>query len=87
MYAPPPGYGLGMLHDRFLGAAQRVLDGDDSIRAANELEGVVLDDYPGDERFEDLAEVLALYAPGQGGPYTEAPHVRDVIRRTIAALR
>jgi hypothetical protein len=36
------------------------LDGDGSIPAANELEGVVLDDYPGDERFDDLAEVVTL---------------------------
>lgn len=61
-----------MYHERFLAVAQRVLDGDDSIRAANELEGVALDDYPGDERFEDLVDVLALYAPGQGTPYSEA---------------
>jgi hypothetical protein len=75
-----------MYHERFLAAAQRVLDGDDSIRAANELEGVVLDDYPGDERFHDLVEVLALYAPGQGSPYSEAQQVREVIRATIADL-
>ena len=75
-----------MNHERFLAAAQRVLDGDDSIRAANALEGVVLDDYPGDERFDDLGEVLALYAPGQGTPYTDASQVRQVIRRTIADL-
>jgi hypothetical protein len=56
-------YGLGMYHERFLAAAQRVLDGDDSILAANELEGVVLDDYWGDQRFDDLVEVLALYSP------------------------
>jgi hypothetical protein len=37
-----------MDHERFLATAQRVLDGDDSMRAANE-EGVVLDDSPGDE--------------------------------------
>lgn len=71
-------------HERFLAAAQRVLDGDDSVRAANELEGVVLDDYPGDERFDDLVEVLALYAPHDGSPYTEAEQVREVVRRTIA---
>jgi hypothetical protein len=75
-----------MSHQRFLGAAQRVLDGDDSIRAANELEGVVLDDYPGDERFDDLLEVLALYAPSQGNPYSEADEVHAVIRKTIADL-
>jgi hypothetical protein len=43
-----------MSHERFPTAAQRVLDWDDSIRAANELGGVLLDDYPGDERFDEL---------------------------------
>ena len=33
---------------------------------------VVHDDDPGDERFDELGEVLALYAPGQGIPYSEA---------------
>lgn len=75
-----------MYHERFLVAAQRLLDGDDSIRAANELEGVVLHDYPGDERFDDLVEILALYAPGQRSPYSEAQQVREVIRRTITDL-
>ena len=76
----------GMSHERFLAAAQRVLDGDDSIRAANELEGVVLDDYPGDERFDELGEVLALYAPGQGVPYSGSDEVRAVISKTIASI-
>jgi hypothetical protein len=49
-------YVLGMYHERFLVAAQRVLDGDDTIRAANGLEGILVDDYPGDERFDDLVE-------------------------------
>ena len=83
------GHGLRsgvMHHDRFLAAAQRVLDGDDSIRAANELEGVVLNDYLGDERFDDLGEVLALYAPGLGTPYSDAQQVCETIRRTIADL-
>lgn len=75
-----------MSHERFLAAAQRLLDGDDSIHAANELEGVVLDDYPGDDRFDELGEALALYAPGQGSPYTDAEQVRLVIRQTIARI-
>jgi hypothetical protein len=75
-----------MSHERFLAATQKVLDGDDSIRAANELEGVVLDDYPGDERFDELGEVLALYAPGQGSPYSEADELRTIIRKTIASI-
>lgn len=47
-------------------AAQRVLDGDDSADAVSALEGVLLNEHPGDERFEDLMEALALYAPGMG---------------------
>ncbi len=75
-----------MSHERFLAAAQRVLNGDDSIRAANELEGVVLDDYPGDERFDELGEVLALYAPGQGTPYTDVGELHAAIREAPARL-
>ena len=52
--------------DRLLAAAQRVLDGDDSAHAVSALEGVLLDGYPGDERFDDPLEALALYAPGLG---------------------
>ena len=49
-------------------------------------EGVVLDDYPGDERFDELGEVLALYAPGQGVPYSGSDEVRAVISKTIASI-
>ena len=73
-----------MGHERFVAAAQTVLDGDDSIRAANALEAVVLDDYLDDERFDELGEVLALYAPGQGRPYSDAEELRSVIRQTIS---
>ena len=75
-----------MSHDRFLAAAQRVLDGDDSAQAANELKGVVLDTYPGDERVDDLVEVLDRYTPEEGGPDTVAEEVRTVIRETIARV-
>jgi hypothetical protein len=50
--------------ERFEVAAQRILAGDESVQAARQLEGVLLDDYPGEERFDDLLEALALYAPG-----------------------
>jgi hypothetical protein len=67
-------------------AAQRVLAGDDSGQAAQALEGVLLDDYPRDERFDDLLEALALYAPGQGAPYVEAEALRKAVRETLVAL-
>ena len=79
-------YRLDMYHERFLAATRRILDGDDSTLAANDLEGVLLDDYPSDERFDELAERLALYAPGQGPPYSDATAVRSCIQPTIAAL-
>ena len=75
-----------MFHKRFEAAAQRVLAGDDSVIAANELERIVLDDYAGDERLEELHEALALYAPGQGSPYTGPDELRRAIRDALAAL-
>jgi hypothetical protein len=76
-----------MPHERFHEAAQRVLDGDESIQAASDLEGVVLGDYPGDVRFEDLAYVLSLYSPGHESPYTGVEEVRAAILRTLAIVR
>lgn len=81
-----PGTVHAMGHERFVAAAQTVLDGDDSIRAANALEAVVLDEYLDDERFHELGEVLALYAPGQGRPYSNAEELRSIIRHTIASI-
>ena len=75
-----------MYHERFLAAAHRILEGDDSIRAANELEGVVLDDYPGDERFEELIDVLSLYSPGNGPPYSDSAEVRRIVQDTITSI-
>lgn len=75
-----------MSHERFLAAAERILAGDDSVLAANNLEAVVLDEYLDDDRFEELSEVLALYAPGQGSPYLDVAELRSVIQRTIARI-
>lgn len=75
-----------MFHERFEAAAQRVLAGDESVLAANELERIVVEDYPGDERLEDLHEALALYAPGQGPPYTGPDELRRAVRDALATL-
>jgi hypothetical protein len=72
--------------ERLLAAARRVLDGDDSSNAVSALEGVLLDEYPGDERFEDLLEALALYAPGMGSPYLGRPEIRDAIRQAMEVI-
>ena len=75
-----------MSHERFLAAAQRVLDGDDSIEAANELKEVVLGEHPGDEHYDELIEVLARYESDQDDPGTVTEEVRTVIRETIAKV-
>ena len=74
-----------MFHDRFSAAAERVLS-DDSVEAANALEGVVLDDYPGDERLDDLLEALALYNPSEGLPYVDGQGLRDAVRQALTRL-
>ena len=58
--------------ERLLAPAQRVLNGD-SANAVRDLEGVLLEDYPGDERFGELGGALALYAPGMGRPTSDGP--------------
>jgi hypothetical protein len=75
-----------MSHARFLEAAQRILDGDDSAAAANDLKAVVLDDYPDDEQYDDLVDVLTRYAADQHDPGTVTEEVRTVIRETIARV-
>ena len=75
-----------MFDQRLLVAAQRVLSGDDSANAVGDLEGVLLDDYPGDERFEDLLEACAFYAPGLGSPYIGRAEIRDAVRKALTAI-
>ncbi|GEK17057.1 hypothetical protein [Cellulomonas persica] len=72
---------------RFEAAAQRVLQGDESRQAASLLEGVVLDDYLGDERLEELVYMLSMYAPGAGAPYCGPKELREVVERALSALR
>ena len=72
---------------RFEAAARRVLQGDESRQTANLLEGVVLDDYPGDERLEELLYMLSMYSPGVGAPYCDAKDLREVLERALIALR
>ncbi len=71
---------------RLLAAVSRVMDGDESAMAAQELEAVLLDEYLGDERTSSLQEGLALYAPGSGPPYVDAPELRQLIAEAFQAL-
>ena len=75
-----------MFNERFEVAAQRVLGGDESVAAANDLERAVIDDYPGDERLDDLHDALALYSPGQGSPYVDAESLRRVVHDALRHL-
>ena len=67
----------------FRSAAARILAGDDTKAAANELEGIVIKDYLDEDRADDLLFALAMYAPGEGPEYFEAPELRKVIEQTL----
>ena len=66
-----------------LAAARRVLDGDDSARAAAALEEALHAYHPYEEEFEDLLEVLALYAPSEGSPYSDHRQLCDAIEQSL----
>lgn len=63
-------------------AANAILSGDDSGRAAAALEAALHTYHPYDEDFEDLLEALALYSPGMGSPYTDHGQLCDAIRES-----
>lgn len=75
-----------MSAERFLSAAQRVLDGDESTSAASELASVVRDDHPGDDRFDDLLDLLSQYSPDPGSTSPVPEEVRTVLRETVARV-
>lgn len=71
---------------QFDDAVRRVLDGDDSIRAARELEATTRTEFPGDERVADLLEVLAEYTPEGHGLHCASELLREQIRTTLQEL-
>lgn len=75
-----------MFNDRLIAAAQPILNGDDSMVAAAALEAVLLDDYPDDDRFEDLLETLAAYRPGEGVPYFSYAELLQATRDALVLL-
>lgn len=75
-----------MSPERFLSAAQRVLDGDESADAASELAGVVRADYPDDDRVDDLLDVLSRYSAAPSSTSPVAEEVRTVLRETMARI-
>ena len=77
-----PDYGRQMTDERRSEAARQILDGDDSVRAANALEALLHDTDEG-ERFDDLVEALALYSPLDGPPHTNAEQLRAAIREAL----
>ncbi|WP_454812800.1 hypothetical protein [Paenarthrobacter nitroguajacolicus] len=70
--------------NRFLKAAQRILDGDESKTAAAALESVLLDEHLGAEEMDDLLLVLSLYAPGDGPEYYDGPKLRITLEETLS---
>jgi hypothetical protein len=74
---------MKMLSERFLKVATRILAGDDSMLAAHELEEILVEDYLDEEALDALGEGLALYSPGGGLPYVDAPELRGLIRDAL----
>lgn len=63
-------------------AARRILEGDDSTQAAAALEAALHTYHPYQEEFDDILEVLALYSPLMGSPYTDHRQICDEIRKS-----
>jgi hypothetical protein len=72
--------------DQFDAACRRVLDGDESLRAARDLEAATLAEFGQDERLADLLEALADYRPEGYGLHCAGELLREQIRTTLQEL-
>jgi hypothetical protein len=77
------GDGAMTISDRLQTAAYRILQGDVSVAAAQDLESVLLDEHLDDDRAVGLLEGLALYSPGSGSPHVDAAELRKLIEFTL----
>lgn len=64
-------------------AARVLADGATTKEHVAELETVVSRPLDSDERWMDLAEALAMFAPGSGRPYLGLRELRAAIREAI----
>jgi hypothetical protein len=69
---------------RVRSAAEQILRGDDSVRAANALESAILLDHP--DEFDELVFALSLYSPRQveGPEYFRYEAICAAIRAELA---
>lgn len=75
-----------ILSPRVREAAERILQGDQSTVAAQHLEAAILDEYLGDENFEDLVYALSMYAPLSGAPYYDRVDLVGEITRMLSEV-
>lgn len=68
------------LIDRFLSGA------DTSLRAAHEMEAILLENFTEEDWFDDTSLALAQYAPGGGEHLLDETELADVLKEVKADL-
>ena len=74
------------ISDHLRTVAAKVLAGDESVIAAQQLEGVIIEEYLHDEQTDELLFALSMYSPGSGQPYVDAPELRKLIAATLSDM-
>lgn len=71
-----------------LDLVNRFLSGEDqSIRLANEIEVLLVRDFPDSAAFEKLTEPLASYRPGGGPHYYEASELSAALSEALPDIK
>lgn len=74
------------LLQRFRDLAALIIDGDESVMAAQRLEKLVIDELPEGAEEDYLLESLALHAPAAGSHYVQPEKLRQVVGAALARL-
>ena len=70
-------------HQKLMFVIQRFVDGKDrSIKAANQIEGLLEELFPEDDRFEEVVIALASYRPGGGDYLYDEKQMTNILIQT-----
>ncbi len=73
--------------DDLIALIERFLAGGNSVKDADEIEGLLIESFADTEIFEELTEPLALFRPGGGPQYVDKAELSELLAEHLPRLK